>query len=290
MAADPDFPGAWRCLALVRYNKRHDTDGAVAAMERAYALDESDARILMELDQLYKKLGRPAADRLALLQAHREQVESRDDLVLEEITLLNDLGRFKEARAKLDAHHFHPWEGGEGKVPAQYQRCRVGLANIALAESRYGDAVSLFEECLKYPPHLGEGKLYGAQEQDFYYYLGLAWMSAGDLQTARAFWEKAAQGDLKPVPALYYNDAKPEKIYYQGLALLALGRYPEAEAKFRMLLDYGTQHRDDEVVMDYFAVSLPDLAIWDEDLMQRNVAHCDEMIKLGRTGLQMLGK
>ncbi|MBR4586215.1 MAG: DUF5107 domain-containing protein [Bacteroidales bacterium] len=289
VAADPDFPGAWRCLALVLYNKRHDAAGALAAMERAYALDETDARILMELDQLHKKLGSPAQDRLDRLEAHRAQVESRDDLVLEEITLLNDLGRYEEAMTKLDAHHFHPWEGGEGKVPAQYQRCRVALALQAMTEQRFTYAVSLLSECLEYPPHLGEGKLYGAQEQDFYYYLGCARMGAGEYEKGRACWEKAAQGDLKPVPALYYNDAKPEKIYYQGLALAALGRRAEAEAKFRMLLDYGTQHRDDEVVMDYFAVSLPDLAIWDEDLKQRNVAHCDQMISLGREGLVACG-
>ncbi|MBO5545633.1 MAG: tetratricopeptide repeat protein, partial [Bacteroidales bacterium] len=285
VAADPDFPGAWRCLALVRYNKRHDAAGALAAMERAYALDETDARILMELDQLHKKLGSPAQERLDRLQAHRAQVESRDDLVLEEITLLNDLGRYAEAREKLDAHRFHPWEGGEGKVPAQYQRCRVELAKQAMDAGRWADAVALLEECLVYPEHLGEGKLYGAQEQDFYYYLGLAWQGAGQADKARTCWEQAAKGDLKPVPALYYNDAKPEKIYYQGLALAALGRTGEAEAKFRMLLDYGEAHRGDEVVMDYFAVSLPDLAIWDEDLTLRNVAHCDLMARLGREGL-----
>ena len=285
VAADPDFPGAWRCLALVRYNKRHDAPGALAAMERAYALDETDARILMELDQLHKKLGSLAQERLDRLQAHRAQVESRDDLVLEEITLLNDLGRYTEAKEKLDAHRFHPWEGGEGKVPAQYQRCRVELAKQAMAAGRWAEAVALLEECLIYPEHLGEGKLYGAQEQDFYYYLGCAWQGAGDVARARECWEKGAKGELKPVPALYYNDAKPEKIYYQGLSLAALGRKAEAEAKFRMLLDYGEAHRDDEVVMDYFAVSLPDLAIWDEDLKQRNVAHCDLMARLGREGL-----
>ena len=289
VAADPDFPGAWRCLALVRYNKRHDAPGALAAMQRAWELDETDARILMELDQLYKKLGAPAQGRLERLQAHRAQVESRDDLVLEEITLLNDLGRYQEARAKLDAHRFHPWEGGEGKVPAQYQRCRVELAKQAMAEKRWADAVALLEECLVYPEHLGEGKLYGAQEQDFYYYLGCAWQGAGQADKARTCWEQAAKGDLKPVPALYYNDAKPEKIYYQGLALAALGRTAEAEAKFRMLLDYGRAHRDDEVVMDYFAVSLPDLAIWDEDLQARNRAHCELMSRLGREGLAVCG-
>ncbi|MCR5841542.1 MAG: DUF5107 domain-containing protein [Bacteroidales bacterium] len=286
VAADPGFPGAWRCLALVRYNKRHDAAGALAAMERAYALDETDARILMELDQLHKKLGSPAQARLDRLQAHRAQVEGRDDLVLEEITLLNDLGRYQEARENLDAHRFHPWEGGEGKVPAQYQRCRVELAKQAMTAGRWAEAVALLEECLVYPHHLGEGKLYGAQEQDFYYYLGCAWQGAGDAAKARECWEKGAKGDLKPVPALYYNDAKPEKIYYQGLSLAALGRKAEAEAKFRMLLDYGREHRDDDVVMDYFAVSLPDLAIWDEDLKVRNIAHCDLMVAMGQDGLR----
>ena len=290
VAADPAFPGAWRCLALVRYNKRHDAAGALEAMERAYALDEGDARILMELDQLHKKLGSPAQARLDRLQAHRPQVESRDDLVLEEITLLNDLGRYGEAMTKLDAHRFHPWEGGEGKVPAQYQRCRVELAKQAMAEGRWTDAVALLEACLVYPHHLGEGKLYGAQEQDFLYWLGCAWSGAGDEKKARECWEKGAKGDLKPVPALYYNDAKPEKIYFQGLCLRALGRRKEAEGKFRMLLDYGLEHRDDEVVMDYFAVSLPDLAIWDEDLKHCNIAHCELMISLGRSGWEELGK
>lgn len=290
VAADPAFPAAWRCLALVLYNKRHDSEGALAAMEKAYSLDESDARILMELDQLHKKLGSPAIGRLARLQAHRAQVESRDDLVLEEITLLNSLGRFEEAMAKLDARHFHPWEGGEGKVPAQYQFCRVELAKQLMAKNRFGEAIKLLEECLVYPHHLGEGKLYGAQEQDFYYWLGRAWQGAGNSDRAVACWKQATRGDLKPVPALYYNDAKPEKIYYQGLALAALGRVEDAEVKFRMLLDYGLEHRDDDVVMDYFAVSLPDLAIWDEDLKSRNVAHCDLMARLGREGLSRIGK
>ena len=286
VALEDKFPAAWRCLALAYYNKQHDAAKALDAMERAYRLDESDARILMELDQLHKKLGTPAQQRLDCLQAHRKQVESRDDLVLEEITLLNDLGRYDEAKTRLDAHIFHPWEGGEGKVPAQYQRCRVELARQAMEEDRCKDAIALLEECLKYPRHLGEGKLYGAQEQDFYYWLGCAWKRAGDDDKASACWQKASEGNLEPVPALYYNDAKPEKIYYQGLALKALGRDDEAEVKFRKLTDYGRAHIDDHVVMDYFAVSLPDLAIWDEDLTERNRAHCRLMISLGETGLK----
>ena len=186
---------------------------------------------------------------------------------------------------KLDAHLFHPWEGGEGKVPAQYQTARVELAKRAMENKQWTEAIRLLEECLVYPHNLGEGKLYGAQEQDFYYFLGCAHQGAGDLEQAHACWAKAAEGDLKPANALYYNDAKPEKIYYQGLALKALGRTEEAERKFRSLIDFGEAHIDEKVVMDYFAVSLPDLLVWDEDLNRRNRENCQYLIDLGNKGL-----
>ena len=32
----------------------------------------------------------------------------------------------------IDARRFHPWEGGEGKVPAQYQLARVELVKACL--------------------------------------------------------------------------------------------------------------------------------------------------------------
>ena len=39
--------------------------------------------------------------------------------------------------------------------------------------------MSLLEECLTYPHHLGEGKLHGAQENDFYYLMGVAYDAMG---------------------------------------------------------------------------------------------------------------
>lgn len=254
-------------------------------MERAFALDESDSRILMELDQLYKRLHHSHAERLALLQKHPGLIAQRDDLLLEEITLLNQTGKYEGAKQLLDGHIFHPWEGGEGKVPAQYQFARVELAKIAISEKRYEDAVKLLEECLEYPHHLGEGKLYGAQESDFYYLLGVAHNALGNADKARECWEQATLGPTEPAAALYYNDAKPDKIFYQGLALLSLGRTDEAHGRFHKLINYGQNHLFDEVRMDYFAVSLPDLLIWEDDLQVRNEIHCKYMMSLGYQGL-----
>ena len=294
--ADPKFPTVWRNLALAYFNKSQyipsfdsaledEKEKAVEYMEKAFHLDKADARVLMELDQLYKRLQHPHQERLDFLQKYPHLISQREDLMLEEITLLNQLGHYKEAMAKLDGHQFHPWEGGEGKVPAQYQFCRVELAKKALVARQYEEAVRLLEECLDYPSHLGEGKLYGAQENDIYYFLGVAYDAMGKKEHARECWEEATQGPQQPVAAMYYNDAKPDKIFYQGLALSKLGREDQAHGRFYKLVNYGKQHLFEKQVMDYFAVSLPDLLIWEDSLDARNEIHCKYMLALGYYGL-----
>ena len=37
--------------------------------------------------------------------------------------------------------------------------------------------------------------------------------------------------------------------------------------------------------MDYFAVSLPDLLIWDGDLQLQNTIHCKYLLALGHMGM-----
>jgi hypothetical protein len=110
---------------------------ALASLERAFDLDKTDARMLMELDQLYKRLCKPHAERLAFLEQYTGLVAQRDDLYLEFVTLCNATGQYLRAKELIDSRRFHPWEGGEGKVPAQYQLCRVELAKLAIEEAKY---------------------------------------------------------------------------------------------------------------------------------------------------------
>ena len=281
---DPNFPTVWRNLALGRFNKQNRQQEALEYMERAFHLDENDERILMELDQLYKRLQKPHAERLAFLRKYPELIQRRDDLVLEEATLLNQLGRYEEAKEIMDNHIFHPWEGGEGKVSAQYQICRLEIAKQILSESakcRVGSvefatsedkrAKQLLEECLVFPHHLGEGKLYGSQDNDFLYFLGR--------------YEEGTAGPTEPAAAMYYNDAKPDKIFYAGLCYRALGQEDKARSLFNKLVNYGKQHLFEKQIMDYFAVSLPDLLIWEDSLDRKNIIHCKYMLALGYYGL-----
>ena len=282
---NPNYPAVWRNLALAAYNKQNDKLKAVELMERAFHLDETDSRILMELDQLYKVMQHSHEERLRFLQQYPTLIAQRDDLVLEEITLLNQVGRYEEAMSKLDAHKFHPWEGGEGKVPAQYQICRVELAKQAIVKKNADRAIELLGECLEYPHQLGEGKLYGTQENDFYYLKGLAYEQKGDTENAFECYKKATVGPTEPAAAMYYNDAKPDKIFYTAMAYRKLGDEEKACSLFHRLLNYGEKHIFDVIRMDYFAVSLPDLLIWDGNLQEKNSIHCNLMMALGHLGL-----
>ena len=284
-ALDDCFPTVLRNLSLAYYNKQHNPQKALAALEKAYNLDTTDARILMELDQLYKKLRYPHRQRLDFLEAHANEVEQRDDLCIERITLYNQLGEYQKAYDLINSRKFHPWEGGEGKVTSQYVFCRVELAKQALAEKRYADAVRLLKETEKYPDNLGEGKLSMAEENDIHYWLGCAYEGLGDMEQAKACFERATKGSAEPAIAFFYNDQQPDKIFYQGLAWRKLGEEDKACSRFNRLIKHGEKHLFDKVKIDYFAVSLPDLLIWDDDLNVRNLIHCNLVMGLGYLGL-----
>ena len=215
---------------------------------------------------------------------------ARDDLYLEYITLLNTQKQFEKARMLLTQRLFHPWEGGEGKVTGQYAFTHVELGKQYLNTQRKQEAIALFEQAMMYPTNLGEGKLAGAQENNIHYYLGCAYEQLGLLEKASEHFRIASHGSEEPTNALYYNDQPPDMIFYQGLAWLKLGNIMKSQQRFSTLVKYGEQHLDDSVQIDYFAVSLPDFLVFEEDLNKRNKIHCHYMIGLGNLGFQEMEK
>ncbi|AIQ34170.1 tetratricopeptide repeat containing protein [Paenibacillus sp. FSL R5-0345] len=285
VALDDRFPTVHRNLALAYYNKRNDAAAALQSLEQAFQYNMNDARVFYELDQLHKKMGVPAQERMARLQQHMELVEKRDDLYLEYVTLLNLLSEYEDALSVLLRRQFHPWEGGEGKATGQYVLALVELSKQTNQEGQYEEAISLLTRALHYPENLGEGKLDGAQENNVYYELGVAYNGLGKPEEAARHWAIASQGLEEPASAMYYNDQPPEMIFYQGLAWIQLNHPKEAKRRFNQLIDFAERHLFDEVKLDYFAVSLPDFLVFEDDLNRRNQIHCLFMMGLGLLGL-----
>jgi tetratricopeptide (TPR) repeat protein len=281
---NPTIPTAHRNLGLAYYNKRHEPEKALEHFETAFRLNPDDARVFFELDQLYKQVNRNPAWRLALLENYPGLVGKRDDLSVEYISLLNLSGRHEDAYLRLMQRNFHPWEGGEGKVTGQYVISLMEIARDALDNGQPQAAIEALEKALGFPHNLGEGKLYGAQENNIFYYLGCAFEQLGDIEESTVWFERASTGLSEPTSAIYYNDQPPDMIFYQGLANLKLHRKEAAEAIFNKLVEFGVAHLDDNVEVDYFAVSLPDFLVFDVDMNERNRIHCLYMMALGELG------
>ncbi len=281
----PDFPTSHRNLGLAYMNKRGDAQAAIAAYERAFELNQNDARVFFELDQLHKRMGTSNVERLSRLEQHYPLVQQRDDLTIELLSLLNAVGRHAEALEILQARTFHPWEGGEGKVTGLYILTLLALARQHLQHGAYAEALQLLQQARYFPPNLGEGKLAGARENHILYFMGLAYEGLGQSEQARAAYHDASHGDYEPASPMYYNDQPPDMIFYQGLAQRNLGNENGARTVFEQLVSYGEAHKNDDVVMDYFAVSLPDFLVFDVDLKHRNRIHCLYMLGLGHLGL-----
>ena len=123
---DPTDPVALRNAAIASYNHNDDPDAAVAFYDRALAVAPGDARLWYESDQLWKRLDRPAAQRLERIP---EAALHRDDLAVEYAELLTALDRPHDALALLLSRPFAPWEGGEGRALAAWDHANEALGN-----------------------------------------------------------------------------------------------------------------------------------------------------------------
>ena len=279
------FPTVLRNLAIAYYNKRGDKAQALQFLEKAFALDESDARVFLELDQLYQRMQLPDEKRLAAYEAHLDLIEKRDDLYTEYVTLLNSVGEYKKAYELITGHNFQTWEGAEGKITTQFKVSLLQMAKADLASGAYEAAREKLLEAVSNPTNLGEGHLEGTKDNHIYYHLGLAYEGLKEDDAARECFEKATLGAMEVAGMMYYYDQPADMILYQGYAKEKLGAQQEANARFYKLLDYGEQHLRDEFRMDYFAVSMPDMSVFDADMTEKNRIHCYYLMGLANLGL-----
>ena len=281
---DNNFPTVFRNLSLIYYNKCQEPQKAKEVLEHAFALDTTDSRVFLELDQLYKKLDYSVEKRLEFYEKYPETFEERDDVFIEYITLQNYMGNHEKAYELLMGRKFHPWEGGEGKATTQYTRALVEMAKKAIVKEDWTEAKELLEKALVYPENLGEGRLEGTKDNDIYYELGVVQEHLNRQDEARKYFELAQIGDNEPAGAMYYYDQPADMILYQALASKKLNQMKQYHTCLNKLQDYGERHLYDQVEDDFFAVSLPDFLIFEDDLTEKNRAHCYYLMGLSKLG------
>ena len=262
---DPAFSIPSRNLGIAYFNVRHDAPRALKSYERARHANPQDARLLYEEDQLRKRMGFTAKERLAILEQRAPLVELRDDLTVELVTLLNQVGNSHRALEILLSRRFHPWEGGEGLVSGQYVCAHRLLGIAALARNDPADALQHFIASRIYPHNLGEGKHLLTEELDLDYFTGLALEGLGQMEEASAALSRSAHAEAR----------SSWMAYYKVLALRRLGEDTAAAQVLGKLEEEWEAMRGAKPKIDYFATSLPNLLLFDDNLDLRHEIECD---------------
>ena len=261
------FSVVWRNLGIGYFNVAGSRFKARAAYDRAFKVNPSDARLLYERDQLWKRLGVKPEKRLRELEQHDLLVKQRDDLSVERCALYNQVGRPEEAAKALAGRHFQPWEGGEGGPLGQHVRARLALGRAAMNDGDFDSARAHFEQALASPQNLGEAKHLLANQSDIHYWLGCAFAGAGENAKAREHWLIAAnfKGDFQEMSVRMFS----EMTGFSALSWEKLGQRTKAQKLFRDLHAFARKLEKTVAKIDYFATSLPAMLLFDEDLQFR---------------------
>ncbi len=277
-----NFSLAWRNLGIGLFNIEGDVSSSLHAYDSAFSIDRNNGRLLFELDQLAKKAAVPLSVRLEKLEAHRHLVDKRDDLTVEIATLYNQTGQPEKALAIISSRSFHPWEGGEGKVLAQYEECNRRLGYKVLNSGKSNEALKYFKFAFSSPDNLGEARHLLAADAHIHYEIGQCYLNIGETEKAREHWQKAAEtsGDFSSMAVCDYSPID----MYRALSLGALGQFDAQQELLSNLREYGNQKLTSTAKIDYFATSLPNLLVFEDDIQKRQLAEAHYLIGLSYLG------
>jgi len=77
-----------------------------------------------------------------------------------------------------------------------------------------------------------------------------------------------------------------ELSYFKGMALAELNRHEEAVSLFKGMISWTGKERNKVAKIDYFATSLPNLLVFEDDLDKAKARNLDKIFALASKGLQ----
>jgi tetratricopeptide (TPR) repeat protein len=277
------IPAVFRNLGIALWNTRRDGEAARKCYLRALELDENDPRMVSEYDQLRAKLNDPLDDRLAFLESHRPLVLERDDCTIALAGLYNLTGDPGKALEIVTSRRFHPWEGGEGAVLRQFTTAHLLLGRKALDNGDAKTALDHFTGAMQTPESLGEAYHLLQAKADVNYWIGRTLKASGRLAESKDHFKRSAgeSGDFSEMAVTAHSPLT----YFRGLSLRELGHEYQAKVVFEDLKAYATAKLGETAAIDYFATSLPNLLVFEEDLQARRDAENHLLIALACHGL-----
>ena len=227
VAKNGNLAQAYRNLGF-GYNRQGELKKAVAVYEKAIAFNTRDPRYFQELDILYKLDGKPAAERLTLMEKYLSTVLRHDEAVIRLLTLYNETGAYDKAIDIMGTRHFHVWEGG-GEIHDIYVDSHLLKGMDLLKSKEYAAAIKEFEVADLYPENLEVGRPEtGGHSAKGYYYTGKAYQALGNKKKAKECFEIAANSQQRRRRV----QVASENTLFNALAMTEIGKAAEAKQLF----------------------------------------------------------
>ncbi|MBW7997107.1 MAG: DUF5107 domain-containing protein [Candidatus Glassbacteria bacterium] len=222
---DPANVVAWRNIGQV-YMDKGDLEKAENAYQSAVKADPKAAMAVEELGRVFQKQGKSNSMRITFLENHKTAVNYRDPLLKRLISMYVQEGRYDDALAYLQDHHFHSWEG-RYDVHQYWVESNLGKGDNFYARGDYEGALKHYELSLTYPFNLevaSQPRTVNARKE---FKVAQALEKLGRKSEAGKFYQKVADYDISADNAYQY---------YRGKALEALGRNGDARKVYEQML------------------------------------------------------
>ena len=231
---DDSFYIVHRNLALAYEEQQGNLSKAMKSMERAVECNNTDPRLLYEMDELYEKNKEPSQKKYALLKNNSETAKKRNDSMLRLATRSVEVGKYDEALDILLNNEFPQFEGGREKQDTYLNAFTLrGLKYFN--QGKYELALKDFKTALDYPV----GRFGRARWAQFHYLIGAVYEALGENGKAKESFQNCLDVDVPE------RGRDLEFTFYHGLALKKLNKSEKARDVFNEMLSSAQSRSND---------------------------------------------
>ena len=240
---DPSLAMAHRNLGWGYFRHEGALEKAIAAYEKAIAIDNGQFRFFEELDRLYEQNGTAIDKRYELISQHAEVFEQHARTLTRAAMVSNAFGDYDRAVTILTQHYFNRQEGFSG-LHDLYVDAMLLRGIKHLDQQNWELAKKDFQAADLYPENHSIGKNEKSQRRaQIFYFMGQVEEKSGKRKKAKTWYRKATSVEVE--------DA--EYKYHLALAFQRLGEKEKAEKIFSEIQAAGEQLLAKSQEVDFFS-------------------------------------
>jgi len=243
---EPNLAMAYRNLGWGYYRHYNDYQKAIPYYEKAIALDNSDAILYTELDNLYALNNSPIDQRLKIFEGNEQFVKDRDDAFIRQITVLTLAGKPDKSVEYLKDKEFS-YREGNSRVREVIIDAQLSLGLKYMADKNYQKALDHFLLAQVPDEEAGSARS-GNRDIQVNYFIGQAYEALKQKEKANDFYKLATEAETSKRTGIMS--------YYQGLCFQKLKDKKKADEIFNKLIESGDNviTKSDESKEDFFAI------------------------------------